>query len=301
MSLTCAAVTPGAGYDYEALYQTLTKRYGAVEPEALVKVLCPLQVPLRTLDRTIVKVAGQSHWRATFTLDVTDENREALQLGRTGKFIPRSHVVANAPWREVAKGRIYAVSDEVAEGEVYVGAGAKASLEAAVADLSDDDFLEIDQYGAAAKVLSALVESTLATRLLRDGFVVRRMPEDMARHIGVYANYDFEVERDGVQRKVEVKSLWGTDTRYARLIHSTGVGYPTSSCKFATQDIFAVSLFLRSGVITDFAFARSVPIDERPYGLPRATGYPEHVNQNPLCEVGDGTWFADIGDVWDLP
>ena len=132
------------------------------------------------------------------------------------------------------------------------------------------------------------------------GYTVRRMPEDMAQHIGTYLNYDFEVEKNGVRKKVEVKSLWGTNTKFARLIHSKTDGYPTSSCKFATQDFFAVSLFLRTGRIQDFAFARSVPKDIKPYGLPRAGKFPDHVNQNPPCVPGDGTWFGSLGEVWNL-
>ena len=71
------------------------------------------------------------------------------------------------------------------------------------------------------------------------------------------------LERGGMQKRLEVKSLWGTNTRFARLIHSTTTKptgdpntwtpqqkanyYPTSSCKFATQDFFAVGTFLRTG------------------------------------------------------
>ena len=76
--------------------------------------------------------------------------------------------------------------------------------------------------------------------------------------------------------------------------------YPTSSCKFATQDLFAVSTFLRSGNIEEFAFARSVPKDKKPYGLPRSRKFPEHVSQNPSCSIGDGTWFGTIDEVWKL-
>ena len=142
------------------------------------------------------------------------------------------------------------------------------------------------------------------------------MPEDMAAHLGSYMNFDFEVEKGDIRKRLEVKSLWGTNTKFARLIHSTTTRpkgdpstwtpqqaanyYPTSSCKFATQDFFAVSLFLRSGRIDDFAFARSVPRDQKPYGLPRARNYTEHVSQNPSCAVGDGTWFASLDDVWAL-
>ena len=38
----------------------------------------------------------------------------------------------------------------------------------------------------------------------------------------------------------------------------------------------------------------------KPYGLPRARKYPEHVSQNPVCEVGNGVWFGDIDEVWNL-
>ena len=299
--------------DFEALFSTLTRRYGAISPESLIKVLCPLNVPILSLDKNVIKIAGQTHWRASFTAAINAETREVLQVGRTGKFIPASHL-EGGPWKELAKGRITSLNDPagIADGEIYLGSGpTKAGLEVALQGLTDQDFLEIDQYGAAAKVLSALVESELATQLTHSGFRVRRMPEDTAKHLGVYPSYDFEVfGSDGCLRKVEVKSLWGTDTRYARLIHSKSTGtdngqpnfYATSSCKYATQDIFAVSLFLRTGNVADFAFARSVSRDTgHPHGLPAAAAYPEYVNQNPLCTVGDGTWFAKIEDVWDLP
>lgn len=285
--------------DYEELFEDLTRRYGDISPEALTKVLCPLHLKIAELDKTIVKLPGQSHYRATFKIDLDDENSEILVVGRTGKFIPAGHL-GGAPWREIAKGRIVSVGTTRAEGEIYVGSSPKSDLEAALEDLSIADLLEIDQYGASAKILSALTEATLADNLRRDGFLVQRMPEDTAKHLGVYPNYDFEVTRARVTKKVEVKSLWGTDTRYARLIHSTGRDYPTSSCKFETQDIFAVSLFLRTGNLNDFAFARSVPIDTRPHGLPRSSKYPEHVNQNPLCDLSGSTWFSSIDDVWHL-
>lgn len=285
--------------DYEDIYRTLTRRYGTIQPEALIKVLCPLHVPIDSLDKRIFKVPGQPHYRATFTAKMTQENAVALVPGCTGKFIPGSHL-SGAPWREIAKGRILNldVENHTAIGEVYVGSR-KADLEEAVASLTTDDVLEIDQFGASAKVLSALTESSLETLLSDSGYTVQRMPEDTARHIGGYFNYDFDVWRGDECRKVEVKSLWGTNTRYARLIHSKSKDYETSSCKFATQDIFAVSLFLRTGNITDFAFAKSEPkTATNPHGLPRASKYPNYVNQNPLCEIGNGTWFASLDEVW---
>ena len=297
--------------------KTITRRYDA-DAEALTAVLCPILIPIKNLDKEIIKLPGQSHYRASFSIEIDAENWSVVQRGRTGKFVPAGYGGGDPGWREIAKGRFIDIdhTNNVAKGEIYVGGG-KGDLVRALDDLTVNDFLEIDQYGAAAKVLSGLAEYYLVTDLMREGYQVQRMPEDMAGHLGQYANYDFTAYRDDAVRRIEVKSLWGTNTKFARLIHSTTSRpkgpedswtiaqkanyYPTSSCKFATQDIFAVSLFLRTGNIRDFAFARSVPRDEKPYGLPRASKFPNHVNQNPLCEVGDGTWFGSIGEVWDLP
>lgn len=295
---------------------SLLRRYAGASEASLSAVLCPLLIPVSDLDRTVFKAAGQSHWRATFSVEINDENYSALQVGRTGKFLP-AESQAGGGWREIAKGRIIEVDEAaaVAHGEVYVG-GSKAKLVDAVAELNVGDVLEIDQYGAAAKILSALAENAIVEDAKSSGYRVKRMPEDMARHLGAYTNFDFLFERGDEVRRVEAKSLWGTNTDYARLIHSTTTKpqgapdtwtdrqkknyYPTSSCKFTTQDIFAVSLFLRTGNISDIAYARSVPVDDKPYGLPRSSGFPEHVHQNPKCKIGDGVWFATIDEVWDL-
>lgn len=298
-------------------FKGLMHRYGA-SPDAFAAVLRPLLVPILSLDRTIRKEAGQSHYRASFTLEVTPDCRGIIQRGRTGKFVPAAHKIGDV-WREIAKGRIISVDRKtnIATGEVYVGSS-RADLATALGHLDEQSLLEIDQFGAAAKVLSGLEEYYLANIVAASGYNVLRMPEDMAKHLGYYANYDFEFEKGEVTKKVELKSIWGTDTRFARLIHSKSAKapkgkpstwtkaqtqnyYPTSSCKFATQDIFAVSMFLRTGNIAEFAFARSVPKTKRkPYGLPPNANYPEHVSQNPRLDIGDGTWFATIDEVWNL-
>jgi hypothetical protein len=246
------------------------------------------------------KIPGQPHWRASFTITIDRECEDLVVPGRTGKFVPSTYKQGGG-WREIAKGRILKLDQaaRIAEGEVYCG-GRKSDLEFALKELAPEDLWEVDQYGASAKVLSGLVEYSLVQVLKEKGYTIRRMPEDMARHIGDYAHYDFEVTKGGITKKIEVKSLWGTNTKFARLIHSKTEEYPTSSCKFATQDFFAVSLFLRTGKIKDFAFARSVSKDVKSYGLPRAEKFPDHVNQNPLCEIGDGTWFGSLDDVWKL-
>lgn len=297
-------------------FRELMRRYTGATPDAFIDVLCPMLIPIHSIDKEIKKISGQNHYRASFSAQITEENKGILCRGRTGKFVP-SLFASGGTWREIAKGRIIEVDalTSFAFGEIYTG-GRKKDLEKALSELSLEDLLEVDQYGAAAKVLSGLAEHSLVKSLTDRGYMVRRMPEDMARHLGSYPNYDFEVSKGDQSRRIEVKSLWGTNTRFARLIHSTTSRpkgdpsrwteeqhrcyYPTSSCKFATQDIFAVSLFLRTGNIRDFAFARSVPRDIQPHGLPRASNYPEHVNQNPPCAVGDGSWFDTIDEVWDL-
>lgn len=211
--------------DYRALFERLTKRYGAASAEALERILCPVLIPIRSLDKEAVRIKGQKHYRAAFTIAIDKDCEDLVVPGRTGKFVPKSYQEGGV-WKELAKGRILTVNHEaqVAEGEVYTGAGGKkAVLEAGLLTLSVEDFWEVDQYGASAKVLSGVVEYSLVQVLKEQGFSVRRMPEDIARHIGEYAYFDFEVSKGDLTKRLEAKSLWGTNTRYARLIHSLEV------------------------------------------------------------------------------
>ncbi len=299
------------------LFETLSKRYSGATPNALMAVMCPLLIPIRSLDKSIVRMVGQTHYRATFTIEITEQNETVIQIGRTGKFVPINYA-SGGVWNEIAKGRIVSIdySSGVAEGEIYTGESSKASLEDALNNLQPTDLWEVDQYGASAKILSALAEYFLVEHGKERGYQVTRMPEDMARHLGAYANFDFLFRKGSVTRRVEAKSLWGTNTQCARLIHSTTTRpkgdpstwtddqkktyYPTSSCKFTTQDIFAVNLFLREGDIRKFAFARSISQSESNHGLPYSPGYPEHLHQNPRCEIDNQVWFDSIDQVWDL-
>jgi len=116
------------------------------------------------------------------------DNRVVIARGRTGKFVPNDAGTAGL-WREIAKGRLYEIDFEagVASGEIYVS-GNKAKLEEALEGLTEDDLWEVDQYGASAKVLSALSEYYLVQHAKNRGYEVTRMPEDMARHLGEYPN-----------------------------------------------------------------------------------------------------------------
>src|SRR5690349_11563197 len=110
--------------DYQALFDSITRRYGGADPQAFAKILTPILIPIRTLDKAVIKLPGQSHYRATFTLALTSENQQLMQRGRNGKFVPGAYVTAGT-WREIAKGRIIDVDSiaKIATGEVYIGAG----------------------------------------------------------------------------------------------------------------------------------------------------------------------------------
>ena len=289
--------------DYEQMFNILCKRYHGMTADSLQHILCPMLVPINKIDTTVLRMPGQQHWRALFEIQIEDTYSELMTVGRTGKFVPNSYANGSGIWNEIAKGRIIKVNwnEGIAYGEIYTGNSSKTDLESALKILTINDYLEIDQYGASAKILSALVEHNLADLARNSGYHVTRMPEDCAKHLGAYYNYDFEFEKKGITKKVEVKSIWGTDTRFARLIHSKSKTHLTSSCKFETQDIFAVSLFLRTGNSMDFAFAKSISnIDDPIHGLPHAKGYPEYVTQNPLCSIDNIIWFDSIDGVWNV-
>jgi hypothetical protein len=271
----------------------------------LEQVLLPLEAPITKLDRTLKKVG--KHKVGTFEIAQGTEH-PTITRGRSGKVVPKAFAEGTGDWKELIKARIHDASRHFARGELHYAA---RELVSRLASVNVGDVFEIDQYGITAKLESALTEAALVAHAVARGYNVTRLPEDIARHLGEYYDCDFIFEKKGVKKRVESKSLWGTDTSKARLIHSVGGRYETSSCKFATQDIFAVNLWLRTGCITDIAFARSVLKDDsHPYGLPPATKkrkkgdkkviLPDYVGQNPECRVGDGVWHGSIDEVWDL-
>jgi hypothetical protein len=104
----------------------LLLRYSGASATALRAVLCPLLLPLRSLDKTITREGDGKHHRALFTIELTPENRGVLVRGRTGKFVGSSHVLGGV-WKEIAKGRIVTVDEIKGEalGEVYFGSTLK--------------------------------------------------------------------------------------------------------------------------------------------------------------------------------
>ncbi|MEQ1761430.1 MAG: hypothetical protein ABL986_24240, partial [Vicinamibacterales bacterium] len=232
-----------------------------------------------------------------------------LEDGTTGKVVPRGHVEGLLPWREIIKARVRGCTGTVVKGELYFPAGRKA---AALKELSVGDYVEIDAFGITSKIESALCEASLFQLATSLGFAATRMPENVAKHVGTQNYFDFRLERAGAVYRVELKSLWGTDTTKARLIHTVsreGGGknssrtdrqvWSTSSCRFIDQDIFAVSLWLRTGRVTDFAFAVSAPdAQHQEWGLPRVPRHPGHVTQNPpISDPPAGRWTTDLNEV----
>jgi hypothetical protein len=285
----------------EELGAQILRRFAGATPEMLAEVLTPLQVEIVSIDLDSVEKRGTA-WSVLFRGQPGHSNTHVVR-GRTGKVVPLGSAIGDEPWREIIKARIHEADSAGCVGELH--APRRADLEERLRDIVETEVvLEIDRFGAAAKVESALTEVAFERQALREDFLVWRMPEDTARHLGTYARYDFRL-RDKIsdlEQRFELKSLWGTDSRYARLISSKTSTNPTSSPRFDAQDFFAVNLWLRTGNVTDIAFARSVPrTSEHPHGLPVAPSFPEHVNQNPLCEIGDGTWFRSIREVWELP
>lgn len=288
-----------------SLVKELKQRFGPIDIDDLQKSLIPVYLPIKEIAKGEIVRRG-----SFYTVDIVIEGGEKishLTRGSTGKVIPGNFVEASGTWKEIGKCRIHEVGDEYARGEFLAKSGQKGDLEEALNEVRETDYLEIDRYGIAAKLKSALAEQAFANIVREAGYDVTRMPEDLAKHLmdeEGHPNFDFIVEKGNIRRRVEVKSLWGTDTSKARLIHSKSKDYKTSSCKFKTQDIFAVNLWLRTGNIYDFGFAVSEYEENHPNGLPCATksgdNLVEYVHQNPELQNGDGRWFSDFEKVVEL-
>lgn len=289
----------------ESLVENLKQRFGPIDIDDLQQALIPVFIPIQNIDRSEIIRRG-----SFYTVDITlggGSEISHLTRGSTGKIVPGDFVDGSGSWKEIGKCRIHKVLDGKARGEFLAKSGRKGDLDEALEVVDESDYLEIDRYGIAAKLKSALAEQAFANIARKAGYTITRMPEDLAKHLmddEGHPNFDFIIQKGDTMRRVEVKSLWGTDTSKARLIHSKSKGYETSSCKFKTQDIFAVNLWLRTGNIYDFGFAVSEYVGDHPNGLPCATksgeNLTDYVHQNPNLELGDGRWFEDIEEVVEL-
>lgn len=286
----------------------LLRRFGGATVEMLNRVLTPYRLKITDLQKVMSK-KSKSKFALDFKAEVTGEIWTTFEEGTTGKVVPREYVEGEGPWREIIKARVLKSDPTSVEGELYFS---PARYAIAAAEVKVGDYLEIDPFGVTSKVESALAEAAFFREAEKNGFTVIRMPENVAKHVGTQNYFDFKLEKEGKIYWVELKSLWGTDTTKARLIHTVsrqGGGknsarkdrqiWKTSSCRFKDQDIFAVSLWLRTGKITDFAYALSAPSDKHAnWGLPKVPKHPDHVTQNPtITSPPSGSWTESLPEV----
>lgn len=290
----------------EKAIKLLLQRFGGATPQMLERVLTPYRLRLSAIKQTKEGRRVKAHFEA----DVPEDVWSAFVEGTTGKIVSRDHVEGDGVWGEIIKGRILGSSGKRVSGELYFDS---PRYSRALEKVREGDYIEIDPFGVTSKIESALCEAAFFRVAADQGFAVTRMPENVAKHVGTQNYYDFRLEKGGNTYRVELKSLWGTDTTKARLIHTVSKGggggknsaredkqvWATSSCRFSDQDIFAVGLWLRTGRVTDFAFALSEAVDKSPeWGLPSAKKHPSHVTQNPpIADPPSGAWTEDLQEV----
>ena len=192
----------------------LLQRFGGATPEMLDRVLTPYR--LRLVEITTEPV-GTRKTRTVFKAEVPKELWTTFEEGTTGKVVPQDFVEGDAPWKEVIKGRILSSLPDHVEGELYFDS---ARLKNVLTEVKCGDYLEIDPFGVTSKIESALCEAALFLQAQEHGFKVTRMPENVAKHVGTQNYFDFRLEKGKSFYRVELKSLWGTDTTKARLIHT---------------------------------------------------------------------------------
>lgn len=286
--------------NYENLVKNILKRYQGMSEDAFKNIFCPTLIPIYKIVNNVFLMPGQQHWRASFQIEIKEEYSELIAEGREGTFVPAAYVEKEGEWKNLAKGRIINVDREnkIAYGEILFG-NTKEELEAALENLKEEDYLEIEEYGISEKITTALVEYNLVELAKKGGYQVKKLPKVRGKAADAPDEYPFEFTKDGVTKRIQVKSLWMEDPRYARLIHPKSNRYLTSSCKFDAQDIFAVSLYPRTGNTMDFAFAKSISKAQDPvHGLEEARGFAGFVTQNPECEIDNTVWFDSIDGVW---
>ena len=288
--------------DYEILVKNILKRYQGMREEAFESIFCPRVIPIKKIVNNVFLMPGQQHWRASFQIEIKEEYEDLIQVGREGTFVPASYAKGAGEWKNLAKGRIINVDREngIAYGEVLFG-NTKEELEVALLNLKEEDYLEIEEFEISEKITKALIEYNLAELAKKAGYSVAKLPMVRGKAADSPDEYPFEFTKDGVTKRIQVKSLWSEDPRYARLIHPKSNRYLTSSCKFDAQDLFAVSLYPRTGNTMDFAFAKSVSKAQDPvHGLEEARGFAGFVTQNPECEIDNIVWFDSLDKVWQV-
>lgn len=296
---------------FDVVIDDLLRRYQGATPEIIERVLTPYRFEITYIDKEPKR--AKSHQYVDFEAKVPSDLWSELEIGLSGKVVSKEYVSGSAGWKELAKARIRSCADGTIKGELHLPG--KGRFVQALTQIKLGDFVEIDPFGVTSRLESALVEAAFFTIAKAAGWNATRMPENVAMHFGTQNYYDFRLKKEKELIRVELKSLWGTDTTQCRLIHTKsregGKGknkarsdrqrWRSSSCRFHDQDLFAVSLWLRTGRITDFAYAVSIPISlDATYGLPANKVYAEHVTQNiPIADTPKRPWTSDFNEAID--
>lgn len=284
----------------------LVRRFRGATPEMIDRVLTPYRFPITKIGSEVKR--AKSHRYVEFEASIPTDVWSELETGSSGKVVPKEYVEGTSDWKELLKARVHTCRDGRICGELHLPGSGRFGTAREIVKVGD--YVEIDPFGVTSKVESALVEAAFFTICRDRGWIATRMPENVAMHFGTQNYYDFRLKKGSEIIRVELKSLWGTDTTQCRLIHTKsregGTGknaaradrqiWRSSSCRFHDQDIFAVNLWLRTGSIMDFAYAVSVPSDiDQDWGLPATRNYPEHVVQNIVVpDPPSGLWTPDL-------
>ena len=285
---------------YENLVKNILKRYQGMSEEAFENIFCPTLIPVHKIVKNVFLMPAQQHWRASFQIEIREEYSELMMEGREGTFVPASYARGEGEWKNLAKGRIVNVDKDskIAYGEILFG-NTKEELTAALENLKEEDYFEIEEYEISEKITTSLVEYNLVQLAKKGGYQVVKLPRVRGKAADAPDEYPFEFIKGGVTKRIQVKSLWPEEPKYARLIQPKSNRYLTGNCKFDAQDIFAVSLYPRTGNTMDFAFARSISKNEDSiHGLEEARGFAGFVVQNPECEIDNIVWVDSLDGVW---
>jgi hypothetical protein len=289
----------------------LARRFKGSTPEMIERVLTPYRFQITKIGSEVKK--ARSHRYVEFEATIPPDVWSEPEMGASGKVVPKEYVDGTSDWKELLKARVHTCRGRTVCGELHLPGSGRFGTALEIVKIGD--YIEIDPFGVTSKVESALVEAAFFATSRNRGWVATRMPENVAMHFGTQNYYDFRLKKGREIVRVELKSLWGTDTTQCRLIHTksreSGTGknavrvdrqiWRSSSCRFHDQDIFAVNLWLRTGCITDFAYAISVPSDiDQTWGLPATRNYPEHVIQNiVVSDPPSGVWTPDLETALD--